>query len=202
LKFYNLEFGPYGSESVIGSISEPQYNYWSKKADDLSEYLNVFDNNNDDIPKNAQIYQDWFEIDNITHVNGPFINDRGNLNFAIIQTDINGLEISRKEFNFDFKSLFKMKIDCISKHKNKDINLTNKPIFIGHAFEKGVYYLDELIAEEANELTIEKLQFHYEIIQSYKILNKVCYGKKSYNINGDTATNSSSMLVQKNFLNK
>ena len=30
MKFYNLEFGPYGSESVIGTLSESQYNYWSK----------------------------------------------------------------------------------------------------------------------------------------------------------------------------
>ena len=58
--------------------------------------LNVFNHNNEGIPKNAQIEQDWFEIDDITHVNGPFINDRDNLNFAIIQTDINSLEISRQ----------------------------------------------------------------------------------------------------------
>ena len=199
MKFYNLEFGPYGSESVIGTISESQYNYWSKNADNLSEYLNVFDHNNEGIPKNAQIEQDWYEIDDIAHANGPFINDKNNLNFAIIQTDINGLEISRKEFDFDFKSLFKIKIDCISKPKNKDKDLDNKPIFIGHAFEKGMYYLDELIAEEANELTVEKLQFHYKVIQGHKILYKVSYGTKNFNINGDTVTNSSNMLVHKNF---
>lgn len=199
MKFYNLEFGPYGSESVIGTISESQYNYWSKNADNLSEYLNVFDHNNEGIPKNAQIEQDWFEIDDVAHANGPLINDRNNINFSIIQTDINSLEISRQEFDFDFKSLFKIKIDCISKAKNKDIGLENKPIFIGHAFEKGIYYLDELIAEEGNELIIEKLKFHYEVIQGYKILYQVSYGTKDFNIIGDLVTNSSNMLVQKNF---
>ena len=152
MKFYNLEFGPYGSESVIGTISESQYSYWSKNADDLSEYLNVFDHNNEGIPKSALIEQDWFEIDDVAHANGPLINDSNNLNFAIIQTDINSLEISRMEFDFNFKSLFKIKIDCISKPKNKDIGLDNKPIFIGHAFEKGKYYLDELITEETLSL--------------------------------------------------
>jgi|TARA_B110000003_G_C16648466_1_gene533094 hypothetical protein len=199
VKFYNLEFGPYGSESVIGTISESQYSYWSKNADDLSEYLNVFDHNNEGIPKSALIEQDWFEIDDVAHANGPLINDRNNINFSIIQTDINGLESSRKEFDFDFKSLFKIKIDCISKPKNKDKGLDNKPIFIGHAFEKGIYYLDELIAEEGNELIIEKLKFHYQVIQGHKILYKVSYGTKDFNINGDTVTNSSNMLVHKNF---
>ena len=199
MKFYNLEFGPYGSESVIGTISESQYSYWSKNADDLSEYLNVFDHNNEGIPKSALIEQDWFEIDDVAHANGPFINDRNNINFSIIQTDINGLESSRQEFDFDFKSLFKIKIDCISKPKNKDKGLDNKPIFIGHAFEKGIYYLDELIAEEGNELIIEKLKFHYQVIQGHKILYKVSYGTKDFNINGDTVTNSSNMLVHKNF---
>lgn len=199
MKFYNLEFGPYGSESVIGTISESQYSYWSKNADDLSEYLNVFDHNNEGIPKSALIEQDWFEIDDVAHANGPLINDRNNINFSIIQTDINGLESSRKEFDFDFKSLFKIKIDCISKPKNKDKGLDNKPIFIGHAFEKGIYYLDELIAEEGNELIIEKLKFHYQVIQGHKILYKVSYGTKDFNINGDTVTNSSNMLVHKNF---
>ena len=199
MKFYNLEFGPYGSESVIGTISESQYSYWSKNADDLSEYLNVFDHKNEGIPKSALIEQDWFEIDDVAHANGPLINDRNNINFSIIQTDINGLESSRKEFDFDFKSLFKIKIDCISKPKNKDKGLDNKPIFIGHAFEKGIYYLDELIAEEGNELIIEKLKFHYQVIQGHKILYKVSYGTKDFNINGDTVTNSSNMLVHKNF---
>lgn len=199
MKFYNLEFGPYGSESVIGTISESQYNYWSQNTDKLSEYLNVFDHSNEGIPKNAQIEKDWFEIDDIAHANGPFINDRNNLNFAIIQTDINGLEISRKVFDFDFKSLFKIKIDCISKPKNKDIGHDNKPIFIGHAFEKGKYYLDELIAEEVNELSVEKLKFHYELIQGYRILYKVSYGTRDFNIIGDSVKNSSNMLVQKNF---
>jgi hypothetical protein len=199
MKFYNLEFGPYGSESVIGTLSESQYNYWSKNADGLSEYLNVFDNDNQGIPKNAQIHQDWFEIDDIAHANGPTINNDYNLNFSIIEADINGIEISRKEFRFDFKNIFKMKIDCISKIKNKDTSEDDRYLFIGHSFEKGVYYLDELIAEEANELIIDKLQFHYEVIQGFKILYKVCYGGKEYFINGDTVSNSSEMIVQKNF---
>ena len=64
-KFFKFEFGPYGSESVVGTISEPQYNYWIKNEDRLGEYLNVFDKDNKEVPANAQIQKDWFEIDDL-----------------------------------------------------------------------------------------------------------------------------------------
>ena len=136
MKFYNLEFGPYGSESVIGTISEPQYNYWSKNEDRLSEYLNVFDNDNEGIPTNAQIHQDWFEIDDIAHANGPILNDDNNLNFAIVETDMNGVEISSQEYLFNIRNLVKMKVDCIRKSFNDDAELNDKFFFIGIALKK------------------------------------------------------------------
>ena len=197
MKFYNLEFGPYGSESVIGTISEPQYNYWSKNEDRLSEYLNVFDNDNEGIPTNAQIHQDWFEIDDIAHANGPILNDDNNLNFAIIETDMNGVEISSQEYLFNIRNLVKMKVDCIRKSFNDDAELNDKFFFIGHCFEKGVYYLDELINVDTNELMLDKLQFHFNEIEGFKILNKICYEKNEYFITGDTATNASEMSLHK-----
>ena len=131
-KFFKFEFGPYGSESVVGTISELQYNYWIKNEDRLGEYLNVFDKDNKEVPANAQIQKDWFEIDDLAHTNGPLLNDDNNLNFTIIETDQNEVEISRQKYPFHTENLNHMKVECMGKSFNhKDTILKNKFYFIG-----------------------------------------------------------------------
>tara|TARA_B100001971_G_scaffold128886_1_gene118783 strand:+ start:352 stop:966 length:615 start_codon:yes stop_codon:yes gene_type:complete len=197
-KFFKFEFGPYGSESVVGTISEPQYNYWIKNEDRLGEYLNVFDKDNKEVPANAQIQKDWFEIDDLAHANGPHLDDENNTNFTIIETDQNDVEISRQEHPFHTENLKHIKVECIGKSFNhEDTILKNKFYFIGHGFEKGVYSTDELIKTDSKELTLDKLKFHYTEINGYKILHEINYDKETYSITGDTITNASEMEVFK-----
>ena len=197
-KFFKFEFGPYGSESVVGTISEPQYNYWIKNEDRLGEYLNVFDKDNKEVPANAQIQKDWFEIDDLAHANGPHLDDENNTNFTIIETDQNDVEISRQEYPFHTENLKHIKVEYIGKSFNhEDTILKSKFYFIGHGFEKGVYSTDELIKTDSKELTLDKLKFHYTEINGYKILHEINYDKETYSITGDTITNASEMEVFK-----
>jgi len=197
-KFFKFEFGPYGSESVVGTISELQYNYWIKNEDRLGEYLNVFDKDNKEVPANAQIQKDWFEIDDLAHANGPHLDDENNTNFTIIETDQNDVEISRQEYPFHTENLKHIKVECIGKSFNhEDTILKNKFYFIGHGFEKGVYSTDELIKTDSKELTLDKLKFHYTEINGYKILHEINYDKETYSITSDTITNASEMEVFK-----
>ena len=198
MTYYKFEFSSYGSESVVGTISEPQYIYWVKNEDRLGEYLNVFDKDNKDIPTNAQIQKDWFEIDDLAHANGPHLDDENNTNFTIIETDQNDVEISRQEYPFHTENLKHIKVECIGKSFNhEDTILKNKFYFIGHGFEKGVYSTDELIKTYSKELTLDKLKFHYTEINGYKILHEINYDKETYSITGDTITNASEMEVFK-----
>ena len=197
-KFFKFEFGPYGSESVVGTISELQYNYWIKNEDRLGEYLNVFDKDNKEVPANAQIQKDWYEIDDLAHANGPHLDDENNTNFTIIETDQNDVEISRQEYPFHTENLKHIKVECIGKSFNhEDTILKNKFYFIGHGFEKGVYSTVELIKTDSKELTLDKLKFHYTEINGYKILHEINYDKETYSITGDTITNASEMEVFK-----
>ena len=197
-KFFKFEFGPYGSESVVGTISELQYNYWIKNEDRLGEYLNVFDKDNKEVPANTQIQKDWFEIDDLAHANGPHLDDENNTNFTIIETDQNDVEISRQEYPFHTENLKHIKVECVGKSFNhEDTILKNKFYFIGHGFEKGVYSTDELIKTDSKELTLDKLKFHYTEINGYKILHEINYDKETYSITGDTITNASEMEVFK-----
>ena len=199
MKYFKFEFGPYGSESVVGTISEPQYNYWIENEDRLGEYLNVFDKDNEGVPVDAQIQKDWFEIDDVAHTNGPLLNfGDNNPNFAIIETDEQEVEISRQEYPFHTENLKHMKIECVGESFNhEDSILKNKFYFIGHNFEKGVYYTYELIKIGSEELAFDKLKFHYTEIDGYKILHKIDYDKGTYSITGDTRTNASEMEVFK-----
>ena len=198
MKYFKFEFAAYGSESVVGTISEPQYNYWIENEDRLGEYLNVFDKDNEDVPADAQIQKDWFELDDLAHANGPLLNDDNNLNFEIIETDEHAVEISRQEYPFHTENLKHMKIECVGESFNhEDSILKNKFYFIGHNFEKGVYYTYELIKTGSEELAFDKLKFHYTEINGYKILHEINYDKETYSITGDTITNASEMEVFK-----
>ena len=198
MKYFKFEFGPYGSESVVGTISEPQYNYWIENEDRLGEYLNVFDKDNEDVPADAQIQKDWFELDDLAHANGPLLNDDNNLNFEIIETDEHAVEISRQEYPFHTENLKRMKVECIGQSFNHENSiLKNKFYFMGHGFEKGVYYTDELIKTDSKELVLNKLKFHYTEIDGYKILHKIDYDKVTHLIEGNGRVNSSEMEVFK-----
>ncbi len=199
MKYFKFEFGPYGSESVVGTISESQYNYWIENEDRLGEYLNVFDKDNEGVPVDAQIQKDWFELDDLAHANGPLLNfGDNNPNFAIIETDEKEVEISRQEYPFHTENLKRMKVECIGQSFNHENSiLKNKFYFMGHGFEKGVYHTDELIKTDSKELVLDKLKFHYTEIDGYKILHKIDYDKGTYSITGDTRTNASEMEVFK-----
>ncbi len=198
MKYFKFKFVGYGSESVVGSISEQQYNYWIKNKDYLSEYLNVFDKKNKKIPVNAHIYKDWFELDDIAHVNGPLLDDPNNPNFEIIQIDKNNLEISREAYPFHTGNFKYFKLGCTENSLNhEDKTLRNKFYFIGHGFEKGVYTTNELINTDSKEIIFNKMKFDYTVIDGFKILNKIIYDNKIYLISGDTLTHASEMNVFK-----
>ncbi len=153
MKYFKFEFAGYGSESVVGSISAQQYNYWIQKEDRLGEYLNIFDKNNEEVPAEAQIQKDWFEIDDLVHVSGPLLNDENNLNFEIIETDQNSVEISRQEYPFHTENFKYINLECIGNSFNHtDLILRNKFYFIGHGFEKGIYSNNPASNEPYREL--------------------------------------------------
>ena len=124
--YFKLEFNGYGTETVVGSINESQYNYWIKHKDYLSEYLNIFGKNNEDIPINAHIYKDWFELDDIAHVNGPLLDDPNNPNFEIIKIDKNNSEISREEYPFHTENFKYFKLGPHSTNYSNNFDFDTK----------------------------------------------------------------------------
>ena len=66
-----------GGEIVVGSITTEQYVYWSLKNDeDDSEFSNmIMGDELEDEHSEELLLGSWYEIDNISHENGPAVSD-------------------------------------------------------------------------------------------------------------------------------
>jgi len=207
-RFYKIEISGYGGEVVLGNISNDQFNFWTKKeksADgSISQYFSNFEfypeKTNKPIPPNARFNRSWFEIDDIVHVNGPEMTDDNSL--TIIETDKEGNKLEEDDIDFEeqiIKEKFKVKKKIIDENIK---SLKNKKYFFAQIFEEGVWDTEEsgfgLIKTNENGLNYKDLIFHIAEILGTPICFALSYGKKKYDLIGNTMTKSSQMKVYKN----
>jgi len=206
--FYKIEISCYGGEVLLGNISNDQFNFWTKKeksADgSISQYFSNFEfypeKTNKPIPPNARFNRSWFEIDDIVHVNGPEMTDDNSL--TIIETDKEGNKLEEDDIDFEeqiIKEKFKVKKKIIDENIK---SLKNKKYFFAQIFEEGVWDTEEsgfgLIKTNENGLNYKDLIFHIAEILGTPICFALSYGKKKYDLIGNTMTKSSQMKVYKN----
>ncbi len=92
-KYFKIEVYSYGGETVMGTVSKEQYDYWIQKEQEnagaIGEYFSEFEfdpeNTNKNVPEKSRFNCSWFELDNVVHTNGPEISDENVL--EIIETD-------------------------------------------------------------------------------------------------------------------
>ena len=70
---YHVLGTPHGGEHTIGTIPKKVAEYWLKQgADAFHDYMFAWDDEkaelNKNIPREFQIEQDWYEIDDIEHI--------------------------------------------------------------------------------------------------------------------------------------
>ena len=207
-KFYKIEISGCGGETVLGKISNNQYNYWAKKekSEDgsIGEYFHNFEfypeKTNKPIPPSARFNRSWFEIDDIAHVDGPEVSEDNSL--TIIETDKVGKKLEEDDINFEeqiIKERFKIEKKIIDENIK---SLKNKEYFFGQMFDEGVWDTEEsglgLIKTNENGLNYKDLIFHIAEILDRPICFAISYGKKKYTLIGNTMTKSSQMKVYKN----
>jgi len=207
-KFYKIEISGFGGETVLGKISNDQFNFWTKKEKStdgsIGEYFSNFEfypeKTNKLIPPKARFNRSWFEIDDIAHVDGPEVSEDNSL--TIIETDKVGKKLEEDDIDFEeqiIKERFKVK-KIIIDEDNK--SLKNTEYFFAQMFEEGVWDTEEsgfgLIKTNENGLDYKDLIFHIAEILGRPICFAISYGKKKYDLIGNTMTNSSQMKVYKN----
>ena len=169
-KFYKIEISGFGGETVLGKISNDQYNYWTKKeksADgSIGEYFSNFEfypeKTNKPIPPSARFNRSWFEIDDIAHVNGPEVSEDNSL--TIIETDKVGKKLEEDDIDFEeqiIKERFKIEKKIIDENIK---SLKNKEYFFAQMFDEGVWDTEEsglgLIKTNENGLNYKDLILH------------------------------------------
>jgi hypothetical protein len=206
-KYFKIEANGWGGETVMGIVSQEQYDYWIQKEQKnqgaIGEYFSAFEsdpeNTNKNVPEKSRFNCSWFELDNVVHTNGPEISDENVL--EIIETDKDQKEINREKFSMEMDlldSTFKLQFEDFGPDHDK---VKGKHFFLGQAFEKGVWESAEsgmgLIETDESGLNKKNLNFH--IIEVYGIPTccAVSYNDKKYDLIGNTRTQSSSMNLYK-----
>ena len=100
-RFFKIDFGRYGAEVAMGSITKEQFDYWYDN-ENFEEYMGNLgfdiEEANKDVPKEAQFDREFYEYEDIGHMNGPEYADSQYI--TISEVDKNGLPLEDEDGNF------------------------------------------------------------------------------------------------------
>lgn len=175
---YNIDIQRNGGEVVIGTITPYQYYYWKNKESMLRDY--VMGSNKETyeeeykVPKQAKMLN-WFEMDNVTHLYGAFIETDNYLHIKKINKF--GVSTKYNHSTYNLKNIEKLGIRSLD---GEEINWTspkleNEFYFFGFTFNKGIWKTDRAL-EIKDILDLKKLNIHYKRIEGISICYAISYG--------------------------
>ena len=142
-------FGPYGYEVVLGNITEKIYNKYSQDNNLLNDAVSGFEENSD--------LKEWSDIDDISHVYGPSIENETIDQYLKISNDDGEIILNIPLTIEEMKNNFLNIIEDINHSGEKD--LAENFYFFGQSGEKGEWEnLDNLI--EVNEFKASEFSVH------------------------------------------
>lgn len=197
---YKFGIHRYGGETVVGTITPYQYHYWKARESELTDYLMGFDKQEfekeHNLPQEARFERDWFENDNVAHINGATIEPdmveyfdeqlKGFTNFLHIEEfdqhgaaikDANGHNVYRKHIELKYENIHKLGIECVESEDCVDVDhpsLVNQYYFYAYTTNKGGWTTEGMI-EIDGELDLKKLKLHYRQIEGSDICHAISY---------------------------
>jgi hypothetical protein len=202
-KKYKFSIGRYGGETVMGTITREQYEYWKDRDDELQEYVMGFDREEyereHNIPDEAKFSGDWYEQDNVEHICGGEVSDGNYL--QIDEFDQDGNPIKNADGTFKMWEPIALGIESRDKHgiKTNDYQqfdedhnaVNNKCYFYGQMFNKGGWHNEELV-ELGEELDTNKITLNCSEVQGWLLCNSISYEGLSEDIHlSEDSTGSS-----------
>jgi hypothetical protein len=190
---YRVSLWGYGGEKVMGTVDKKTWNYCMKNSVDLSEIAwcdedTVVEEMELDLDKLPFRPGQWYECDNIAHVNGVSRN-AGHIQIE----DENGDTVFEKSFDDcdggDASPTWSCQDEVwIGSRKKGEV------VFIGSSNEKGTFFEGEF--ELRAPFNIEKLELYYDEVDGEEIINSVIYdGEEIENNGGSTDGKSSDMIM-------
>lgn len=183
---YKFSIGRYGGETVMGTITREQYEYWKDRDNDLEEYVMGFDRETyeqeNDIPEEAKFSGDWYEQDNVEHICGGEVSDGNYL--QIDEFDQDGNPIKNANGTFKVWEPIALGAESREKHgiKTNDYptfdadhdSVINKCYFYGQVFNKGGWHNEELV-ELNEELDLSKITLNCSDVEGWLVCNSISY---------------------------
>jgi hypothetical protein len=206
-RYFKLDFGRYGGEVAMGSITEAQYDYWAdKEQPDFENYMTSkgFGDENDefkDVPAEARIEGEFYDHEDICHTSGPELSDGQTM--TIIEVDKDGNSLQDDDGNFledrqidmkDFKKLG-VKIKCIGDHHSGSKSCKDKYYLFGQYFNKGGWYTNDIIKTGVDGFNFKKLVINYENADGFKVFNEIIYDGNNHFLEEDSTGKSSTFYV-------
>ena len=205
-RYFKLDFGRYGGEVAMGSITKEQFTFWEGKDDDLAQYLNDrgFDpaeaNEKYGVPENARFDKEFYEYEDIVHTSGPEFSDGQYMN--IQETDKDGQPLKDDEGNFvedqsiemgDFEKLG-VRVNCSGDHHSGSDSCKDVYYLFGQYFNKGGWYTGT-IKTGPDGIDFKKMTIDYDDCDGFKCFNEIGYDGEMHYLEEDSTGKSSSFYV-------
>lgn len=204
-RYFKIDFGRYGGEVAMGSITKEQFEYWNANDDKFEEYMGSIgfdlEEANRDIPKEAQFDREFYEYEDICHLSGPELADSQYM--IISEVDNNGGPLTDEDGNYvddqtvdmaDFEKRG-VKITCEAEHNPGSDSCKNKYYVFGQYFNKGGWYTEELIKTGPNGFDLKKMEIAYEDCAGFKTFSSFTYDGEEYYLQEDSTGKGSSFYV-------
>jgi len=205
-RYFRVDFGRYGGEVAMGSITEGQFNYWYEQgADALGEYMAKVDYDaaeaNKDVPADARFNQPFYEYEDICHLSGPELSDGQTMTITEVDKDGNSLQdddgnwLEDRQIDMkDFKKLG-VKVKCIGEHHPGSKSCRDKYYIFGQYFNKGGWGTQEIIKTGPAGFDLKKCAINYENADGFKVFNELIYNGTGYYLDEDSTGKSSAFYV-------
>lgn len=205
VRYFRIEFGRYGGEVAMGSITPEQYSYWEGKDEEFGEYMaNVgFDaeSANKDIPPEAQFDKEFYEYEDICHTSGPELSDGQYM--IVTEVDKHGDYLKDEQGAFiederidmeQFKKLG-VQVTCTGEHNCSSDSCKDKYYMFGQYFNKGGWHSPEPIKTGPDGIDFKKLEINYENADGFKVIGGFLYNGEEFYLEEDSTGKSSSFYV-------
>jgi len=206
-RYFKVDFGRYGGEVAMGTITEAQFDFWLGKDDDFAQYMNDrgFDpaeaNEKYGVPENARFDREFYEYEDICHLSGPELSDGQTM--TITEVDKNGDTLRDSDGNFlddiqidmgDFKKKG-VKVKCIAEHNSGSKSCKDKYYLFGQYFNKGGWGTTDPIKTGPEGFNLKKMEINYENADGFKVFGDILYDGDSFYLEEDSTGKSSCFYV-------
>ena len=206
IRYFRLNFGRYGGEVAMGTITKDQYEYWTDN-DGFEEYMGQVDFDSEDankeIPDRAQFDRPFYEYSNICHTSGPEWEDSQTLYIEELDKDGRSLEAEDGGFvpdiQHDLGDLESLgaEVKCLEEHHASSKSCENEYYVFGQYFNKGGWHTPDIIKTGPDGIEIDKLKIEYVNADGFRVFNEVEYDGEVYYLEEDSTGKSSSFYVNK-----